>query len=93
MIIFGNAFVNNGIRPVVAKEGPKWTQVVYHDGSEVKVKKVRGKISCQPLYGCKGYTLRMIATRFLRRKNAIGGKVTISKAAKKILLEAKEIRT
>jgi hypothetical protein len=88
MLKFGRTFVDGGFRPVVAKEGPKWTQVVLHDGGRVRVKRVRGKLDYSPMYGPRGeYTLSKVARAFLRR-NKHGIRFAITKGARKILTEA-----
>jgi hypothetical protein len=92
MLKFGRAFINDGFRPVIAKEGPKWTQAVIHDGGSIRVKRVKGRLDYSPLYGKKGkdYTLAQFATLFLRsgRKNKYGIKFHITKSARALLREA-----
>lgn len=83
---YGLTFVNGGYRPAIAKEGPKWTQVVCLDGSTVKVRRVRGTL---PFRRLQGYTLRQLAIRMLRRENVLGVKMHVTRSARKILEEAK----
>ncbi len=83
---YGRAYVNGGFRPAIGKEGPKWTQVVYVDGSTVKVTRCLGNLEFTPL---TGYTLQTLASRFLCRKNHFGTKMYISRRARKILKEAR----
>lgn len=90
MLKYGRVFINGGVRPVVAKEGPKWTQAVLHEGGTIKVKRVKGKLDYSPMYGNKEYTLAKVAKRFLNsaRKNKYGLKFSITKGARAILKEA-----
>ena len=85
---YGITFIDGGYRPAIAKEGRLWTQVVFQDGSRVRVKRTKSALQFRPLGN--GYTLRKFAIRLLRRKNSLGIKRHITKGAKDILLEAKE---
>ncbi len=82
----GRAYVNGGFRPAIGKEGPKWTQVVYVDGSTVKVTRCLGNLEFKPI---EGFTLRTLAARMLCRKNGLGTKMHVTKGARKILKEAR----
>jgi len=81
----GRAFVDGGFRVVVTKEGPKWTQIVYMDGSRIRLTKVKGSLECRPL---EGLTLSSLARQMLRPRNSLGLKVSISKGARNLLKEA-----
>lgn len=85
---YGRAYVNGGFRPAIGKVGPKWTRVVYLDGTNVKMTKHKGSLEFQPI---KGYNLQALACRMLRRKNSLGIKIHVSKSARKILQEAKSL--
>lgn len=80
----GYVFVAGGFRPAVTKEGPKWTQVVYLDGSRVRVKRVKGKLEHRPV---AGYTTIKLARKFLKPRNCLGVKMSVSKTARKLLKE------
>lgn len=83
---FGTAFIKGGFRPVIIKDGRKWSQIVLVDGASIIVAKKRvGKIRVKPL---NGYTLDKLAKRLLRPRNVLGIKMSISKAARAILSEA-----
>ena len=83
---YGRTFVEGGFRVAIVKEGPKWAKAVFIDGSNVKVRKVKGAMTITPI---EGYTLRKLACVMLRRKNSLSGKRHISKGARKILEDAK----
>ena len=80
----GRAWVTGGFRPAIIKEGPKWSQVVYIDGSRVRVAKVKGEVTVKPV----GFSMVTLARALLRRKNVLGIQMHISKTAKRILQEA-----
>jgi len=87
-MLHGITFIDGGWRPAIAKEGRKWTQVVYTDGSSVRVKKVKACPKFKPLacfddqhHFCK---------RMLAKKNCLGIKKHFSKAALAILKEGLE---
>jgi hypothetical protein len=84
-MLHGHTFIDGGFRPVISKEGPKWTQVVFLDGDKVRVKRVRGNLQYRPI---DGYTLRRMARKFLQPRNCLGTKTQISKTARKLLKEA-----
>ena len=84
----GRAFIDNGFRPVITKEGPKWTQVVVMDGTHVKVRRIRGTV----LVDEEAYpnnTTKELARKMMCRTNCLGIKMDISKTARKILQEAR----
>jgi hypothetical protein len=85
-MLFGVTFIDGGFRPAIAKEGIKWNQIVVRDGSRIVVRKVRSseRLNFRPI---TGYTQEKLAKAFLRR-TSLGTKVTITKGAKNILLEA-----
>jgi len=87
MMLHGKAFVEGGFRPVIVKEGPKWSQYVHLDANRVRVGKAKGKLDVRPL---QGYTLQQMASRFLQRTNVLGNKMAISRTARKLLTEAKQ---
>ena len=82
----GSVFINGGFRPAIVKEGPKWSQVVFINGTHVIMRKVRGKLNAKPI---NGYSSRKLASALLRRKNVLGLKMHISKTARRILEEAR----
>ena len=81
----GYVFVDGGFRPAITKEGPKWTQVVYLDGSRVRVRKVKGVLEHRDI---NGYTTSKMARKFLKPRNCLNVKMHVSKAARKLLKEA-----
>lgn len=87
MIRHGRVFVAGGFRPAIIKEGPKWSQVVYIDGTSIRVRKVKGKLELSPI---TGLTRKGIAYRMLRPKNVLGVKQKATRTAKRILREAVE---
>ena len=86
-MLFGITFIDGGNRPAIAKQGRVWTQVVFNDGSVVKVKRTKAHITFRPI---PNYTLPKMARKFLRPRNTLGTKKTFTKAARAILKEAKE---
>ena len=86
-MLHGITFIDGGYRPAIAKEGRIWTQVVYNDGSLVKVKRVKEKLSFRPI----DYTLPKLARKMLRSRNTLGAKKSFTKTARAILKEAKEM--
>ena len=85
---YGTTFIDGGFRPAIGKEGPKWTQVVFRDGNQIRVSKVKTPQRFTPIAGRKPYTLVKLARRLLRSRNSMGSKMHVSKTAKKILREA-----
>jgi hypothetical protein len=83
---YGIAFIEDGFRPVITKEGPKWTHVVFIDGIQVKTLRVKGQVRCRDMG--EQWTMKKLATRLLRKKNCLGLSVQITKGAQKILREA-----
>ena len=83
----GRVFVDGGFRPAIIKEGPKWSQVVFIDGSRVKVKRVRGIVPTKPLP--EKVTMRLLAQKLNCRTNCLGLPMTITKGARAILKEAR----
>lgn len=86
MIRHGRVFVDGGFRPAIVKFGPVWSQVVYIDGVNIRVRKVKGRVKIDPI---SHMTLRQMAYRFQRPKNVLGVKQRISRGAKAIIHEAK----
>jgi len=82
----GITFIDGGYRPAIAKVGRIWTQVVYNDGSSVKVKRTKDVLIFKPI---DKYPLRRLAMRFLRSRNKLGTKKHVSKTARAILNDAK----
>lgn len=82
----GRAFIDGGFRPVFVKEGHKWNQVVYIDGSRVRVKRTKQRVETKPM----SLSMKKMAFIFLRKTNILGTKMTITKTAKHILREAVE---
>ena len=82
----GRVFINGGFRPAIVKQGHKWSQVAYIDGSRVRVKRVKGMVKVVPAYG----DLKTLASAFLRRKNVLGLTMHISKGAKQLLQQARQ---
>lgn len=83
MLISGRTFIDGGFRPAIIKQGHKWSQVVYIDGSRVRVKKVRGEQKVTPAYG----DIKTLARAFSKRYNVLGIKMHVTKTAKSILRE------
>jgi transcription termination factor Rho len=83
----GRVFIDGGFRPAVIKEGPKWSQVVYINGTHVKVKRVKGSINVNPLH--EKVTLRLLAQKLSCRTNCLGLPMPITKGARAILTEAR----
>ena len=86
-MLYGITFIDGGYRPAIAKEGRIWNQVVFVDGSSVRVTRTKANLTFTPI---PKYTLTRLANRWLRSRNSLGTKTHISKAARKILKEAKE---
>lgn len=85
MIICGATFIENGYRVAVAKPGRKWMQVVFMDGSNIRVRRVASDQQFKPI---PEYSLKKLARRFLRPRSSLGIKKNISKRARAILREA-----
>jgi hypothetical protein len=81
----GRVFVEGGFRAALVKQGPKWAKVVFIDGSNVRVLRVKGTVATKPI----GYTNYKLACVMLRRKNSLGNTRHISKPARRLLEEAK----
>jgi hypothetical protein len=87
IMLYGITFIDGGYRPAIAKEGRIWTQVVYNDGSTVKVKRTKEHLDFKPI---NNYTLPKLARRMLRSRNGLGCKKHVTKTARAILNTAKE---
>lgn len=86
MILHGTTYIDNGFRPAIAKVGTKWTHVVYLDGNKIVCKRKKQI----PEFKDMNITLKRMANKFLQKKTTFGGEKYFSKAALKILNEAKE---
>ena len=86
-MLYGTTFIDGGYRPVIAKQGRIWTQVVFNDGGSVRVKRTKERLQFKPI---PNYTITKLANRMLRSRNGLGIKKQVSKTARAILKEAKE---
>jgi len=86
----GITFVDGGWRPAIAKTGTKWTQIVFLDGSNVIVRKVKNteRIKFLPI---QNYTIEKLSQAFMKRTNCLGIKMHQSRAAKAILLDVQGV--
>ena len=85
-MLYGTTFIDGGYRPVIAKQGRIWTQVVFNDGNTMKVKRTKEALRFKPL---PTYTLPKLARKMLRSRNTLGIKKSFTKTARAILTEAK----
>lgn len=92
MMEHGITHIDGGFRCAICKPGRKFNHVVFLDGPNIRVKKVRANqpVKFSPIGGTKQhrFSLPYLAKRMLRQRTALGTKKHITKGARRILEEA-----
>lgn len=86
-LLCGRIFIEGGYRPAVLKINRKKTQVVFLDGTRVRVTTISTN-ELPRMQHVRGYHVPGLAHAMLKRRNVLGIRQHISLGARAILLEA-----